>query len=305
MLAPSFFCVGAQKAGTTALHNYLSRHPRIFLPKIKETHFFNDGHDTWHLGYAHYLQTYFSGSANYSISGEIDPEYLYFPETAERIAAHLPEAKLIFMFREPVSRAYSHYWMSVRRGLEKLPFVEALEREADRMKHGHMAMSDFSYAGRGFYFRQLQPYLTHFPLENMLFLLSEDLHCQAMATLENVYAFLGVESVPYFPIRADQSNQAALPISMGVQDFLVRPSGLKSLGKALLPQTVRRYLRAVVEARNRRSTEFQPIPDAVRRQMLAGYRDDTLALSRLIGRDLGAWLDEDYVDEGDGKLIEL
>lgn len=290
-LAPSFFCVGAQKAGTTALHNYLARHPRIFLPEIKETHFFNDGHDAWHLGYEHYLRTYFSGSASYGLSGEIDPEYLFFPESAARIAAHVPEAKLIFMFREPVSRAYSHYWMSVRRGLEKLDFAEALRMEAERMDLGHKAMSDFSYAGRGFYFRQLQPYLACFPRENMLFLLSEDLHKQAEATLEKVYAFLGVESVPYLPIGADQSNQAALPISMGVQDFLVRPSRLKSLGKVLLPNKVRRFVRDMVEAKNRRAAKFPPMPDAVRQRLLADYRDDTLALGRVIERDLGKWQD--------------
>ena len=111
-LIPSFFVVGAQKAGTTALHHYLARHPDIFLPKIKETHFFNDGHGEWHRGFNYYLQKYFSSRNEKKLAGEIDPEYLFFPETAGRIAAHIPNAKLIFIFREPVSRAYSHYWMT-------------------------------------------------------------------------------------------------------------------------------------------------------------------------------------------------
>jgi hypothetical protein len=289
-LPPSFFCVGAQKAGTTALHNYLARHPDIFLPGVKETHFFNDGHGAWHQGYAHYLRTFFSGSGNFRMSGEIDPEYFFFPETAGRIAAHVPDAKLIFMFREPVSRAYSHYWMIVRRGLEKLEFAAALEQEAERMGQGVYAMSDYSYVSRGYYHRQLQPYLASFPRENMLFLLSEDMHKKPEETLEKVYLFLGVESVPYIPIGADKSNQAALPISMKVQDFLAQPSGLKSLGKALFPQTVRRFVRDMVEAKNRRAAKFPPMPDGVRKHLLAGYRDDTLALGRVIDRDLSSWV---------------
>ncbi|MBK7727714.1 MAG: sulfotransferase [Gammaproteobacteria bacterium] len=133
VLPPSFFVVGAQKAGTTALHHYLARHPDIFLPAIKETHFFDDGHGEYRLGIDHYIEKYFHVDAHYLISGEVDPEYLFFPEVASRIASYCPNAKLIFVFRDPVARAYSHYQMSFSRGLDQLDFAQAIAREDARM----------------------------------------------------------------------------------------------------------------------------------------------------------------------------
>jgi hypothetical protein len=285
---PSFFCVGAQKAGTTALHHYLAQHPSVFLPRIKETHFFNDGHGEWKEGFDYYLHKYFTGSGD-RIAGEIDPEYLFFPESAGRIAEHVPSAKLIFLFRNPVSRAYSHYWMMVRRGKEKLDFASAVLEEPRRMALSRRAMSDYSYVSRGYYFRQVSHYLNRFHKEGMLFLLSEDLWLRPEETLSRVFSFLGIESIPVRSLESSQINKAAMPFNMGVQDFLARPSKLKSAAKTVVPARVRRRIRDIVEAKNRREVELPQMPESVERELAARYHKDTMALGELIGRELLKW----------------
>lgn len=319
---PSFFVVGAQKAGTTALHHYLAHHPDIFLPAVKETHFFDDGHGEFRLGVAHYLDTYFRADTSPVIAGEVDPEYLFFPEAAERIARYFPNSKLIFMLRDPVARAYSHYQMTLSRGFERLDFAQAIAREEMRMtlmpetvngdaervlyqpaaatdaeRHrlfNHVVRSDFSYIGRGFYHRQVAHYLTFFPREKMLFLLADDLKRDAAATLKQVYAFLGVKEVPYVLLADEQTNQATLPRSPSLQRFLLDHSPVKALLKRLAPSGVRLAMRKQLLAANVQSAKLPAMDAAIEAQLRSDYAEDVAQLATLIGRDLSGWLPKKY-----------
>ena len=291
----SFFCVGAQKCGTTALHNYLNRHSDIALPSLKETHFFDDGHGEWSGGVQAYLAKYFAHASPTQVLGEIDPEYLFFPEMPRRLAAAFPEAKLIFMFREPVARAYSHYWMTVRRGRESLPFAEAIAAEPARLAAGgHLEQSDFSYFSRGLYYAQVGRYLECFPREQMLFILSEDLKGAPEATLQSVYAFLGVPTPPYEPITDVEAHHAYMPVSRRFQELLEPQSRVKRVAKKLFPASIRRPLMDVMwrmQDRNRKPFEVPTLDAAFRVGLQALYAADIEALAGLIGRDLSAWLD--------------
>ena len=318
ILHPSFFVVGAQKAGTTALHHHLSRHPEVFLPSIKETHFFDDGHGEYDLDIDHYLEKYFSTDTIHMIAGEVDPEYLFFSEVAPRLAEHFPEAKLIFVFRDPVERAYSHYQMSLGRGYERLGFIQAIEKEEMRMGYfpesvnsdeervlyqpsidietkrrqifNHTAQSNFSYVGRGFYFRQVSRYLEFFPKDRMLFLLSDDLKSEAEQTLKKVYAFLGVGDIPYVPLPDEQTNQATLPKNESLQKFLLDDSPLKGWLKRLMPFGMRLVLRKRLQDFNVEPARLPAMDTEVRAHLRSFYREDVEQLGKLIGRDLSAWL---------------
>ena len=290
---PSFVCVGAQKSGTTALHHHLSRHPGIFLPHVKETHFFDDGHGEWHLGLGHYLKKYFSAVPENALAGEIDPEYLFFPEVPERLANFFPRARLIFVFREPVSRAFSHYWMTVRRGREKLSFPDALAAEPERMRGDHLSQSDFSYASRGLYATQVERYLNYFPREQMLFLLSEDLKREPESNLARVYKFLDLPSIPFQSISDEESHQAYMPISKSFQGLLDESSKIKRFGKAILPASVRRPMMNFLyrlQARNRRKFVTPPLDELVKIRLKEEFSVEVERLQHLIGRDLAAWL---------------
>lgn len=127
---PDFFVVGTQKSATTSLHHYLSEHPDIFLPVGKETKFFADD-ERYKYGIEQYLTENFADTGDCHCIGEVDPDYMYFPSALERISEHfdLSTLKLVFMLRDPAKRAYSHYTMTMRHGLETLSFEEAIDAE--------------------------------------------------------------------------------------------------------------------------------------------------------------------------------
>ena len=156
----SFFVIGAQKAGTTSIHNILSKHPKLCLPTIKETHFFSKNEN-----YIKGNKWYYSWFDNMSdkILGEVDPEYLYYPEAAKRIKKNFTNPKFIVVLRHPMERAYSHYLMSVRRGYETLSFENAIINEQKRLKKGWFSKQNFSYLDRGNYYNQISNYKSIFP----------------------------------------------------------------------------------------------------------------------------------------------
>jgi hypothetical protein len=193
-MLPNFLVVGAQKAGTTSLHNYLCSHPDIYLPRIKETKFFV-ADERFAKGLHCYEADHFSAWHGEQAIGEIDPDYMYFDQALERMVVNLDlrTMKFIFVLRNPVDRAFSHYLMSVRRGVEELSFEEAAKVESERISKDYLSKMHFSYVSRGFYLPQIQRFLAYANKSSMLFILSEDLKKNTNDVLTSCYRFLEVE----------------------------------------------------------------------------------------------------------------
>jgi len=150
---PDFVIVGAMRSGTTSLCRYLSEHPRIFVHPDKELHFFDLN---WEKGHEWY-ESKFAAAPPDQLAGEATPIYMYLADTVERMASLIPRAKLVAVLRNPVDRAYSHYWQSRRRDHEPLSFAEAMEAEGARLATGgEYAHRYHSYLDRGRYLSQLQ-----------------------------------------------------------------------------------------------------------------------------------------------------
>ncbi|MEM9325722.1 MAG: sulfotransferase domain-containing protein [Bacteroidota bacterium] len=184
---PHFLVIGAEKAGTTWLYQALRRHPDIFLPDTKEIHFFNRFNSLlepvrhYELGVEWYHR-FFKRSAPHQLRGEITPMYLSDEAAGWRIATLLPQVKLIYILREPVSRAYSHYWMARRKGLVSNTFSELI------------AQRDPRFIGRGFYSGQIEHYLSLFPQEQMMGLTFDSLFNDKSSSLSRILQFIGVRS---------------------------------------------------------------------------------------------------------------
>jgi len=191
-----FLIAGVQKAGTTALFDYLTEVPALELPSVKEAHFFDDEENVdWAApDYARYHGLF---SDPDRLWGEATPIYLYWPNALERIRAYNPAMKLILLFRDPVERAWSHWKMEYARGKETEPFAWCIRDGRARMAEGtpypgfHRV---FSYVERGFYGRQLARLLTLFPRDQLLLLSSDALSRDPTGTIESVYAFLGLRA---------------------------------------------------------------------------------------------------------------
>ena len=121
---PNFVVIGAMRSGSTSLYKYLQAHPDVYMPR-KEIHFFDR---KWDRGLSWYL-TRFEGHSGQTAVGEATPTYLAEPEALDRMASTIPDARLLAVLRDPVDRAYSHYWMEHARARDPRTFEEAIADE--------------------------------------------------------------------------------------------------------------------------------------------------------------------------------
>ena len=120
MTRPNFIVIGAMRAGTTALFEYLRAHPDVYIPELKELNFF---WERWKRGIGWY-ESQFAGATDEKAIGELSPEYTFYPArrgVAERIAKLLPDVKLIYLMRDPIARMRSNYVWRVAAGSESRP----------------------------------------------------------------------------------------------------------------------------------------------------------------------------------------
>ncbi len=187
---PTFIIAGAMRCGTTSLNGYLREHPEIAVSQPKEVHFFDNHFDR---GTDWYRQ-HFAHVGDVSIVGEATPDYVYHPDAMARIAATIPGVKILLLLRNPVDRAYSHYWHNVSRDKESLPFAEAVAAEADRINESPEQRARYSYVDRGRYDSQISALLEHFDRDAVLAQTFEELEADPVATYQRTVGFLGADS---------------------------------------------------------------------------------------------------------------
>jgi hypothetical protein len=207
---PSFFVLGAAKAGTTSLHHYLDQHPEIFMSKPKEPFFFEAEYDR---GARFYFSKYFGGWKGERLVGESRHRNLFLPFVPRRIHAYNPDAKLIAILRNPAERAVSHWWHWYSRNLEPLPLEDALQRDFERIAEERGIIDDstlFSrhvksldlngqsccrtYLDSGYYCEQLQRYIELFGRSRLHIILFDDMAADSACVTSSVFRFLGVRS---------------------------------------------------------------------------------------------------------------
>jgi hypothetical protein len=179
---PTFLVIGAMKAGTTSLYHYLRSHPHIFMPDTKEVMFFDPRHE-WRRGVEWYMQQFEAAPPDALALGEASTSYTKYPVVEgvpERIAAVVPDVRLIYVLRHPVDRMRSHYLYLVSRGKEHRSIERAFAEDAAYLDTSRYAM-------------QIEQYLGHIPLERFLFVDSRDLASRRAETLRTIYRFLGVD----------------------------------------------------------------------------------------------------------------
>lgn len=179
---PNLIIIGAQKCGTTSLHYYLDLHPDIFMSREKELRFFAEEFN-WGKGIDWY-RSHFRARA--SILGETSPCYSHFTVyrgVPARMAATVPEARLIYVLRDPVERILSHYMHSWASGAETRSLAGALEDPESS-----------PYVIRSMYYRQLEQYLPFYSDTRILIITAEELLGRDRSkTLRKVFAFLNVD----------------------------------------------------------------------------------------------------------------
>lgn len=200
LVLPNFLIIGAARSGTTTLYSWLQEHPDIYLPLSRrpEPHFFLKSAE-YAEGIQYYSGRYFSDWDGQKAIGEKSTSYLYQADiVAPRIKMHLPDVRLITLLRNPIDRAYSSYWFTVKSGLETLSFEEALSCEEERVaKPGSKFFEEIqphAYIDRGHYLSQLKVYFEYFPREMIFIGLFDDLVSNPTKILKDVLHFLQVNN---------------------------------------------------------------------------------------------------------------
>lgn len=209
---PDFLVIGGQKCGTTYLYDRLQEHPDVRSALAKEIDFFQVKYDKgpdWYRG--HFRAAHQNGAGEleaHPITGEASG-YISYPEAPARIAAAMPDAKLIALLRNPVERAYSHFHHVRRLGIEQVEsFDDALE--LDRSNDGsRYHFQRRTYLEKGLYAEQLEWWLDAFPSEQMLIFSSEQFYRDPTSVLKDVAAFL--ELTDWEPAEYTHHKQFSYP----------------------------------------------------------------------------------------------
>ncbi|MCY4011414.1 MAG: sulfotransferase domain-containing protein [Gammaproteobacteria bacterium] len=198
-----FMIVGAQKCGTTALSQFLAEHPEIGMSSQKEVHLFDApdyvaGTSVRDID-ARYRR-YFEHVADVAVRGEATPIYMFLPDVAGELKRYSADLRLIVLLRDPVERALSAYYMQKARARETKPLWLALLLERWRLRRDgdprrmRSATREHGYRSRGLYSLQLQRLYRHFDRARVLVVRRNDLLHDHDATMERVFAFLGVST---------------------------------------------------------------------------------------------------------------
>ncbi|GGL08034.1 hypothetical protein Sme01_67720 [Sphaerisporangium melleum] len=301
MSLPDFLVIGAPKAGTTALHAALARHPQIFMSAVKEPKFFlTDGPppDRGGPGDAQTFKEHVWRRADYealfaaapagALKGESTPFYLYDRQAQRRIRAMIPGARLIVVLRDPVERAHSNWTHLWSAGLEPIgDVVRACAEEDRRIAAGWSAF--WHYVSLGRYGEQLEHLFTLFPRENVLLFRYRDLVDAPAETLDRICAFLGVREGMIGEVPRE--NVTAHPEPTLRHRALSRLVRLGVTAGRRLPGTVAsRIVEPLEKVMQDNGRPRRPLGWEQRQALIPRFRDDIALLEQVTGEHFGDWL---------------
>jgi len=287
---PTFFIIGAPAAGTTSLHYYLDQHPEIQMSAVKEPRFFAPHPDPLnppntinakrrisHLG--QYEQLF---DTAVKVRGEASVDYANYPRregVPERIKQLVPEAKFIYLVRDPIARTLSHYQHRVAVEGERRSLREAL---GDHPDPSSICICPSLYAS------QLGLYLDHFSQESILVIDQADLLSDRRSTLGGVFAFLSVD---------DRIDSSRFEEELGSnRERRIYPPGYARLRGPVVPAPLR-WIPRGIRRPLRRSMEqilwppLKPpiLDDELRARLEALYAGEVERLRALTGKTFSTW----------------
>jgi hypothetical protein len=267
-----FFIIGAMKAGTTSLYKYLAGHPQLYASPRKEPRVFRDAR-TPDVMRREFLSL-FKGRSNEEWCFEASTAYTkcpVFSGVPERIASVVPDARFVYLVRNPVERAWSQYVHNLAHGRETRSFSQAVAE----LPH---------YRDISRYGMQLNEFLAVFPRERVLVQVFEEMVKEPAATVRAVCEFLGVDA-SYTPPTGE--------VAFNVSSEKRRASGGLRLVQTLraderIPWRLRHWLRERGQVLPSKADVMTP---DLRASLVESLRPDTEAFFDLLGRRVTAWTD--------------
>lgn len=251
---PPILIIGGHRTGTATLHEWLGSHPEVAAGHARSyPRFVLD----WPLTREELLTAMAAEMETQPEDGQVwchtASYYLVHPDLPHRVRALLPEARIIVLLRDPVSRAYSHWLHSWRLGVEPLDFDRAIEAEASRLGHSEEELArdesavrfnhiHYSYALQSRYATHLRRWMSALSREQFLLLTLNELESDAEDSWQRITAHAGIRAsaVPELPkaqslvwplsIHAVETTRGAMLIreharadALALQELLQRP----------------------------------------------------------------------------------
>jgi hypothetical protein len=274
---PTFLVIGAMKAGTTSLWGSLRMHPQVFMPDTKEMHFFSNP-SQWERGLPWYCEQ-FAAAGDARAVGEASTNYTKHPRrsgTAARAAGVIPDARLVYLVRDPIERIRSHYLHLVHGYDERRPL-------------SRVVLDDPELVDVSRYRMQIDQWLEHFDASQLLVLTSEELRDRPADALARVQAFVGVDVAPSTRgpamVTANRSEEKRVdtPLTKRARHM----PGYDAL-RRITPRPARRAVSRLLKP-DVASVGDATMSDALREELADELRDDVAGLRAYLGADFDGW----------------
>lgn len=297
---PNFFIVGAPKCGTTALYEYLRPHPSIFMPKLKEPHFFAKDLGTYPRikTLQEYIEIFAESTEEHLRVGEASVYYLRSSVAIPNIREFNPDARIIAMFRNPVEMVYSLHSQLLYVSEETVSDFEAAWRLQERRSRGIDLPPAIrspllvQYAQIGQFGTQAQHVLSLFPREQVKLILYDDFTASPQRVYDEVIDFLGIphDGRTAFPrINENKRARVAWLRALYRKPPAVLRDAIRNLKQAVGEERISAVKKKMV-ALNTVREQRPPLSPEFRAELVAGFRQEVALLSHLLNRDLSHWV---------------
>jgi hypothetical protein len=288
--SPDFVILGPQKCATTWMYRCLEEHPEVYMPDTDSIHYF----DMHYQEGTEWYSTFFDGHEGEPIVGEETPSYIRDDAVPGRIADDVPDTKLIVSIRNPMDRAYSHYWHEKSKGKLSFAFNEVFENY-DLFQN---------WVVPGFYHRHVLRFLEEFPTEQLKLVYFDDLVEDDEAFIRDIYEFVGADP-SYTPSFIDERvNEARDKLGFDAvnrlyhRSFNFAQNNFPQPAKDALRPLNTAYQRGIAATFGDKDDYEKGMSSDVRRRLEELYVDEASRLEAHTGREFDHWFEHhDLTDE--------
>lgn len=312
MKSGHFIIIGERRCGTTTLFNILQNHPNVYLYSKADINFFIEEEITesriFTIGKAdatqwektHSLEQYeklFAGINNEPAFGHKGPDLFFWKASYNRIKSYSPDCKFILILRNPIKRAWSHYWNEVGKGRENLSFEEAISKENERIEISDYALDHLSYISRGYYDKTLGNFLETFDKSKLKIIILEEYFQDPQKSFDSICEFL---EVPYSKLidqkQAKNQNWTMIKKIWVRNNFILNKLDNYYTGmieKMILFSTKntdkRRKLRMRYYSLFKKAASEERMSNQLHKRLLDIYMPHIENLEKMLNKNLGIW----------------
>lgn len=293
----TFFLAGYPKSGTTYLYDYLKNNPAVFLPSVKEPHYFTEDYPGARevTSESDYLALY-PASVGEQLCGDASASVIHSAVAVDRILARYPQAKFIVLVREPVAAVRSFHGEllnNLNEDVEDFQWAWRLQeaRSEGREIPGTCKEPRFLQYSEMFRYReQLPTFFKKVPAEQRLVLIFEDFFADPQAGCLQVLDFLGLyDDCPVEFGAVNSARRHRFRCLAEAHHRLVSGNGPVYRGAKALLSTLRIHPSHLLARLNHKPGGGPPIDKAFEAELREHFRVDVETVEQLLGREVEDW----------------